>query len=467
MKMKQLNGYKNGFIYMVLILLVTAGLVQAATITVGSGADCNFNSIQAGIEAARDGDTVNVAPGTYYENVVLKSGVSLCGSGADVTIIDANGYGDVVNASADNVMISGFTLRNSGEFDLGHINCGVYIAGSSPVVKNNKIVRNKTGIGIWDETNPDIRHNVIANNVNGLYVYGAEGSPGNPDIINNTIVNNEEDGIILRVMVSPVIKNNIIVGHVAGINNNFVTGAPSISYNNLWHNDANYLRDNEIDDTLAGPGSISADPCFAEPGYWADINDPNIVVEPNDPNAVWVDSDYHLKSQAGRWDPVSEGWVIDDITSPCIDAGDPNSPVGDEPFPNGGRINMGAYGGTSEASLSYFDESLIIDVNEVDANSRVELEQGQILVITLESNPTTGYRWEVVEDQESILEQIGESEFKPSDEGEPPMAGAGGWEIFRFKAISAGQTTLRLVYRRPWEEGVEPINTFSINVLVN
>jgi len=62
--------------------------------------------------------------------------------------------------------------------------------------------------------------------------------------------------------------------------------------------------------------------------------------------------DYHLKSQAGRWDPVSLSWVTDDVTSPCIDAGDPDSPVGDEPMPNGGIINMGAYGGTVETSKS-------------------------------------------------------------------------------------------------------------------
>ncbi len=46
---------------------------------------------------------------------------------------------------------------------------------------------------------------------------------------------------------------------------------------------------------------------------------------------------------------------MDDSMSanPCIDAGDMSSPVGYEPFPNGGVINMGAYGGTSEASKSY------------------------------------------------------------------------------------------------------------------
>ncbi len=106
-------------------------------------------------------------------------------------------------------------------------------------------------------------------------------------------------------------------------------------------------------------------------------------------------------------------------------------------------------------------------VDEGDDSSQLELEQGQILVVTLESNPTTGYRWEVVEIQESILEQMGEAEFKPSQTGEPPLVGAGGWEIFRFKAISAGQTSLKLVYHRPWEEGVEPVKTFSIKVVVN
>lgn len=82
-----------------------------------------------------------------------------------------------------------------------------------------------------------------------------------------------------------------------------------------------------------GEGNIDMDPLFA------------------DPNS----DDYHLKSTAGRWDPVVQGWVIDQISSPCIDAGDPDISVGLERFPNGDRINMGAYGGTPEASLSPLD----------------------------------------------------------------------------------------------------------------
>jgi predicted outer membrane repeat protein len=98
-----------------------------------------------------------------------------------------------------------------------------------------------------------------------------------------------------------------------------------------------------------GVGSIFVDPCFVQPGYW----DPNGTPEDSNDD-FWVDGDYHLKSQAGRWDPKTQAWTMDDVTSPCIDAGNPKSPIGHEPFPNGGRINMGAYGGTAEASKSYF-----------------------------------------------------------------------------------------------------------------
>jgi len=124
--------------------------------------------------------------------------------------------------------------------------------------------------------------------------------------------------------------------------------------NVIWNNDGSTMVINysNIRGGYDGVENINDDPLFANPGYWADVNDPNIIVDPNDPDAVWIDGDYHLKSQAGRWDPNSQSWVVDEETSPCIDAGDPDSPFGDEPEPNGDRINMGAYGGTQQASMS-------------------------------------------------------------------------------------------------------------------
>ncbi|UCD51748.1 MAG: right-handed parallel beta-helix repeat-containing protein, partial [Phycisphaerales bacterium] len=91
-----------------------------------------------------------------------------------------------------------------------------------------------------------------------------------------------------------------------------------------------------------GAGNIELDPCFVSAGHWSRGGD------------VWIDGDYHLKSQAGRWDVESQVWVQDEVTSACIDAGDPTGSIGDELFPNGGIVNLGAYGGTVEASKSYF-----------------------------------------------------------------------------------------------------------------
>ena len=95
-----------------------------------------------------------------------------------------------------------------------------------------------------------------------------------------------------------------------------------------------------------GPSNTNTDPCFADP----------------------CNGDYHLKSEAGRWEPSSQTWVLDEVTSPCIDAGNPYSPIGAESFPNGGIINMGAYGGTVEASKSYFGEPVCEVIVAGDTN---------------------------------------------------------------------------------------------------
>jgi parallel beta-helix repeat protein len=62
--------------------------------------------------------------------------------------------------------------------------------------------------------------------------------------------------------------------------------------------------------------------------------------------------DYHLKSERGRYWPAYDVWVLDDVTSPGVDGGDPAVEPSGERMPNGGRINMGAYGGTPYASMS-------------------------------------------------------------------------------------------------------------------
>jgi len=123
-----------------------------------------------------------------------------------------------------------------------------------------------------------------------------------------------------------VIKNSIIWNNETA---NQIASSSEISYTNI---DGDYL----------GIGNISLDPLFANPST----------------------GDFHLRSEYGRWDPALQSWVFDDVTSPCIDAGDPRDDGWKkELWPHGKRINMGAYGGTPEASMSASDTGNIADMN--------------------------------------------------------------------------------------------------------
>jgi hypothetical protein len=128
----------------------------------------------------------------------------------------------------------------------------------------------------------------------------------------------------------------------------------------LWNGGNEISTDNDSSITItysnvqggwSGEGNIDTDPDFAWPGYWDECGTPD-----DERDDFWIEGDYHLKSQVGRWDLFSESWIFDNVTSPCIDAGDPMSPIGLEPFPNGGFVNMGAYGGTPKASKSCFGD---------------------------------------------------------------------------------------------------------------
>ena len=102
-----------------------------------------------------------------------------------------------------------------------------------------------------------------------------------------------------------------------------------------------------------------------------------------------------------------------------------------------------------------------IRLTEENNGGLAELGKDQVLIITLESNPSTGYSWEVAEMDEDLLRQVGETEFEQMS----PLLGAPEKQILRFKAVDAGQSTLKLVYHRCWEKGVEPANEFSLQVV--
>jgi len=98
-----------------------------------------------------------------------------------------------------------------------------------------------------------------------------------------------------------------------------------------------------------------------------------------------------------------------------------------------------------------------------DNGSQVEIKVGGEIVITLDGNPSTGFTWEANNLDASMFEQVGEPAFNSSN---PGLVGSGGTLTLIFKALKAGSSTLTLVYHRPWETGVDPIDTFTVTVIV-
>ena len=243
---------------------------------------------------------------------------------------------------------------------------------SSPIITNCKFIKNygNSGGGVYNISSSPIFSKCL---FEGNYATSSGGG----------MVSRNEYWRVLEPICNPKIINCIFSGNYAGRNGGgiyFAEDCNSILINcsfndNFGKNGSalsndSYRRINNIKVTNCILFDVSNEIYNIDGsqitinytnlhGGLSSIDDPcNVVIwgEGNiDEDPLFADSDngdYHLKSQAGRYNPNSGSWVVDDITSPCIDAGDPNTPFGDEPFPNSGIINMGAYGGTVEASLS-------------------------------------------------------------------------------------------------------------------
>ena len=100
-------------------------------------------------------------------------------------------------------------------------------------------------------------------------------------------------------------------------------------------------------------------------------------------------------------------------------------------------------------------------LTEEDDRAIVELQEGELLMVALPGNPTTGYEWAPAEEP-GFLERVPGVDYLPEPASAP--VGAGGTFFFRYRAQAPGEGVLRFAYQRPWEEA--PAQTFSLTVIV-
>jgi inhibitor of cysteine peptidase len=103
-----------------------------------------------------------------------------------------------------------------------------------------------------------------------------------------------------------------------------------------------------------------------------------------------------------------------------------------------------------------------ITVPESGAGKNIDARIGQSIVIKLNSNRSTGYRW-LLQPGSGVLESLSDATYTANPSG---AAGAGGVESWSFRAQRRGRETLRFDYRRPWENGVQAAKTLSFPVTV-
>lgn len=178
---------------------------------------------------------------------------------------------------------------------------------------------------------------------------------GPDSVLKNFIIKGDGTAISLNNGSRPTIRNITIVDNDFGIAA-YENSNPDISNCIFWNNTNGDLfqcavRYSCVESGAQGEGNIHVDPLFVEEAGGARYVEGDYRSE----------GDYHLKSEGHRWDEVAKVWVYDHVTSRCIDAGDPASSLGNElvsvprdPDNRYGinmRINMGAFGGTSQASM--------------------------------------------------------------------------------------------------------------------
>jgi hypothetical protein len=360
-----------------------------------------FATIQRGINAANPGDTVIVAEGVYMGvgNKDLDYGgraiTVQSAQGPYNTIIDCQGSGRGIvfqNGEGPDSVFSGFSILN-GNADRG---AGIYCYLSSPVISGCIISGNNglycAGVYCRDNSAALIVDCVISNNT-GTYAGGVRIVRSNAHLLNCVIADNmaTDSGAGVRCdfgPAQPVIENCTITGNVSDVTGGGLWCAesshPLVKNCIVWGNSA----------AAQGPQLTVSSQSMLTVAYSDIQGGQNAVYRAGNGQLIWdsgnidanpnfvdpASSDYTLMSARGRYWAEHDIWIIDDVTSPCIDAGDPMDDVGQEPTPNGLHINMGAYGATEWASLSATGNGSLPLEGDVNGDGFIEMTDLFLLI---------------------------------------------------------------------------------------
>ena len=119
----------------------------------------------------------------------------------------------------------------------------------------------------------------------------------------------------------------------------------------------------------------------------------------------------------------------------------------------------------ASVEVSYDEFLKVKDTISRHVTRSLEVPAGSSITVTLWSNQTTGFKWSeaaIIADQ-SLIQQI-EHKYVPPEDKE--LVGASGKEVWTFKALKKGTTTVSMEYSQPWEGGEKDAYGFFLTVVV-
>lgn len=107
-----------------------------------------------------------------------------------------------------------------------------------------------------------------------------------------------------------------------------------------------------------------------------------------------------------------------------------------------------------------------VSVDAAYDGKQVEVRAGGLLRVTLESNASTGFKWELKAISDQSVVSLVDNQYITTASQNPPVVGAAGTEVWTFKALKAGTAAISMAYSRPWEGGEKGVETFNLTVVV-